>query len=69
MDDLQALTVPQVAARLQVGEETVRRMIRQGHLAAWKIGGRAGYRVFESELTDFIDRRRTRPAAQQEAGE
>lgn len=50
------LTVPEVAARLKVSEETVRRWLRDGHLRGRRIGStRAGWRVLESELRRFIE--------------
>jgi excisionase family DNA binding protein len=52
------LTVPEVAAMLDVQPETVRRWIRQGDLVAAMPGGvRAGYRVDATQLDAFIKRR------------
>jgi excisionase family DNA binding protein len=52
------LNVPEVAERLDVGEETVRRWIRSGDLAALDLGGRrAGYRIRESDLEAFLQAR------------
>jgi excisionase family DNA binding protein len=47
------LTVEQVASRLQVHEETVRRWLRDGRLRGHLISRRAGYRVRESEVERF----------------
>jgi excisionase family DNA binding protein len=45
------LTVKQVAERLQVHEETVRRWLRERRLRGVKLGSnRAGFRIPESEL-------------------
>ena len=50
-------TVAQVAERLQVGEQTVRRWIRDGDLGAVKLG--RAFRVTETDLEEFIQSRRT----------
>ncbi len=47
------LTVEQVAAKLQVHEETVRRSLRDGKLNGHLISRRAGYRIRESEVERF----------------
>ena len=52
------LTVNQVAERLQVNVQTVRRWLRNGELIGTPIGGRTGWRVAESEIQAFLDRRR-----------
>lgn len=52
------LTVADVARRLQVTEETVRRWIRAGDLSALNLGGRkGGYRIRRADLATFIDSR------------
>jgi excisionase family DNA binding protein len=56
--DEQLLTVDQVAARLQVNEQTVRRWLRDGELGGVPFGGRTGWRVTEEDLQAFLDRRR-----------
>jgi excisionase family DNA binding protein len=56
--DERVLTVNQVAARLQVDVQTVRRWLRNGELIGIPFGGRTGWRVAESELQAFLDRRR-----------
>ena len=48
------LTVAQVAAWLQVHEETVRRWIREGHLPVLNLGKKAGYRLRPADLDAFI---------------
>ena len=53
------LTVEEVAERLNVGIETVRRWIRSKELEAIDLGGRAGYRITESALEKFIRDRLT----------
>ena len=64
MEDDRYLTVPEVAERLRVTEETVRRWVRTGRLPAVMPGGRkAGYRISERALrtmlggTDTAERR------------
>jgi excisionase family DNA binding protein len=52
------LTVEQVADRLQVNEQTVRRWLRDNDLAGIPFGGRTGWRISEEELQAFLDRRR-----------
>ncbi len=52
------LTVDQVAERLQVNEQTVRRWLREGELTGVPFGGRTGWRVSEEDLQSFLDRRR-----------
>lgn len=55
--DTRLLTVQQVAERLQVHEETVRRWLRDGSLVGINFEGKTGYRIRESELEAFLDRR------------
>ena len=52
------LTVAEVAERLRVNPETVRRWLRSGELSGIPLGPKAGYRVSEAELEAFIDERR-----------
>lgn len=56
------LTVADIAARLQVHEQTVRRWLRSGALPGRNFGGKAGYRVALSELEQFV-RTGNRPPA------
>jgi excisionase family DNA binding protein len=47
----QLLTVVQVAERLQLHPETIRRWVREGKLPAVKLGSdRAGFRIRESDV-------------------
>lgn len=53
------LTTKQVAERLQVGIETVKRYLQRGILKGFKIGeggGQAGWRIKEQDLDEFINR-------------
>jgi excisionase family DNA binding protein len=49
------LTVEDVASRLGVHEQTVRRWLRDGQLKGVMLTRRAGYRIRESELEYVID--------------
>jgi excisionase family DNA binding protein len=51
------LTVREVARKLQVTEESVRRWLRGGLLRGVPLRGRAGWRVPESELRRFLEER------------
>ncbi len=48
------LTVAEIAARLKVHEQTVRRWLRDGKLVGRNFGGRMGYRVSEQALARFM---------------
>jgi len=56
-------TVQEVAQQLKVSEKTVRIWIDQGDLPAFNIGKR-GYRIRESDLIAFMDRRMQQPRDQ-----
>ena len=52
------LTVDEVAERLKVHAETVRRWVRAGALAALDLGSRSGgYRIKRADLDEFVARR------------
>lgn len=54
----------QVADRLKVNPETVRRWLRSGQLRGYLLGGdRAGYRVAADDLDAFIRARNTQTDA------
>ncbi len=55
MIDERWLTVADVARRLQVHPETVRRWLREGRLKGKNVGGKGGYRITEREVNAFID--------------
>ncbi|MCA1646782.1 MAG: helix-turn-helix domain-containing protein [Chloroflexi bacterium] len=60
MNGNELLTVQEVAARLKMNPETVRRWLRDGKLQGYLLGGdRGGYRVAESDLKEFMAGRRT----------
>jgi excisionase family DNA binding protein len=49
------LTVSEVAERLRLNPETIRRMLRDGRLIGFRIGAdSAGWRVTEADLNAFI---------------
>lgn len=52
----------QVADMFGVHRETVKNWIREGKLAAIKIGGATGYRIPEEAIEDFTQRRLMRDA-------
>ena len=54
MTDEKWLTVNQIAERLQVHQETVRRWLREGRLAGRNFGGKSGYRVRERDFEAFL---------------
>jgi len=59
------LTVPEVAERLRLNEETVRRWLRTGKIQGVRLGGtRAGYRIPASEVDRLLG---TAEASQPEA--
>jgi len=68
-DDERMLTVKDIAERLQMNEETIRRWLRTGELRGMQMGERSGYRVPVSELRRFIASRMSPPreAGQREA--
>ena len=57
MADKQMLTLTDVAERLQVHIDTVRRWVREGELPAYQLGTRAGYRVKMSDFQAFLEKR------------
>ena len=57
-DDVELLTVQEVAKHLRVDEKTVRRWINRGELPAIDLG--KGYRIYKSDLDAFIEKRRTK---------
>ena len=52
------LTVDEVAERLKVNEQTVRRWLREGELTGIAFGGRTGWRINEDDLQAFLAARR-----------
>lgn len=58
MADDKWLTVAQIAERLQIDNETVRRWLRSGELPGLLIGRKGGYRVQESDLQAFLQEKK-----------
>lgn len=55
MSSEKLLTVPEVALRLRVHPETIRRWLRTQKLSGFRVGeDRAGWRVPEVDLAKFI---------------
>ncbi len=59
MEEGQMLTVQKIAHRLDVHEQTVRRWLRSGELTGVLLGDKAGYRVREEDLEEFLRARGT----------
>jgi excisionase family DNA binding protein len=55
MEELDLLTVPDVAARLRVRQETVREWLRTEKLHGYNFGGRTGWRIPSSEIPRLLD--------------
>lgn len=54
-EDDELLTVAEVAQRLKLHQETIRRWIREGKLTAIRLGRtQAGYRIRTSDLQLFL---------------
>lgn len=51
------LTVDDVARRLIVHPDTVRNWIKSSELLAIDLGGRAGYRITQEALNEFLKKR------------
>ena len=56
MADERWYTTRQVAELLQVDEQTVRRWLREGRLSGVQLSRRAGWRVGERDLNEFLGR-------------
>src|SRR3954465_2728250 len=59
---MEYLTVEQVAERLQVSAWTVRRWLREGQIEGSHLGDRAGWRVSEGAIKQFLQARSNRPS-------
>jgi excisionase family DNA binding protein len=51
----QLMTVDEVAERLRVGAETVRRWLRLGKLKGARLPNKAGWRIHEDDVERFVD--------------
>ncbi len=54
----QFLTVEDVAERLKVHHSTVRRWLKTRELRGYPLGDRAGWRIREADLLEFLERQR-----------
>lgn len=61
--DMNLLTVQEIAEALKVSEKTVRRLIKRGDLAAYRLGERGQLRVNEDELERYVESQRVKPVA------
>jgi excisionase family DNA binding protein len=63
MADEQWYTADEIAQRLRVDINTVRRWLRTGRLVGIRLSGKAGWRVRESEVNRFIEELEGKAAA------
>lgn len=57
---MKLLTVQEVADTIKVSESTVRRLIRRGQIAAFKVGDRGQLRVKEHDLERYVESQRVK---------
>jgi excisionase family DNA binding protein len=55
---MKLLTLQEVADTMKVFESTVRRLIRRGLIAAYKVGDRGQLRVKEDDLDKYVESQR-----------
>lgn len=55
---MKLLTVQEVADMMKVSEKTVRRLIKRGDLAAYKVGERGQLRIKECDLEQYVEAKR-----------
>lgn len=65
----QWLTVEEAAQRLDVTEETVRRLLRRGELRGMQLSKRSGWRIRAGDLDAFIESRFRTPERPSEGDE
>jgi excisionase family DNA binding protein len=63
LEDIRLLTLSEAADLLQVSTRTLQRMIRNGQLPAFKVGGQ--WRVRETQLRQWVENRES-PLAKSE---
>ena len=66
---MKLLTVQDVADTMRVSEKTVRRLIKRGDLAAYKVGKRGQLRVKECDFEQYVEAQRVEVGASAEANE
>jgi putative molybdopterin biosynthesis protein len=64
---MKLLTVQEVADLMKVSEKTVRRLIKRGDLAAYKVGERGQLRVKEYDLEQYVEAKRVQVGGAAEA--
>ena len=57
---MKLLSIQEVADAMGVSGQTVRRLIKRGRLAAYKVGERGQLRVKEGELERYLEARRVK---------
>jgi excisionase family DNA binding protein len=60
LDNIRLLTLSEAANLLQVSTRTLQRMIRNGQLPAFKVGGQ--WRLREAQLRQWVESRESSPA-------
>ena len=60
LDNIRLLTLSEAANLLQVSTRTLQRMIRNGQLPAFKVGGQ--WRLREAQLRQWVESREISPA-------
>lgn len=63
MADEKWMTVPEVAELLRIHPETVRQWLREGRLTGVRISRRAGWRISDRDLNEFLSRDEGKAAA------
>lgn len=56
--NMKLLTLQDVAETMKVSEKTIRRLIKRGDLAAYKVGERGQLRVKEYDLERYVEAQR-----------
>jgi excisionase family DNA binding protein len=56
-------TVEEIAERLKVTDQTVRRWLKGGALVGRNFGGRTGWRIREADVNSFLEKRPGKAAA------
>ena len=54
MSNKEWITTKDIAERLDIHVETVRRWLRTGSLRGVHVGGKGGYRIRQSDLEEFL---------------
>ena len=55
---MKLLSIQEVADTMKVSQKTVRRLIKRGDLAAYKVGARGQIRVKEGDLERYVEAQR-----------